>query len=120
VNNRGDVVWEQDGNIYGNLSGQVQQLTFNGQAMQPSINDKQEVVWSQTDGPGHWQIYSNQRGWLTIDATDHMDPAINNAGDVVWAQNGDIYGLMSAACTADLQRNAVAPSISNTGRGGAV
>ncbi|OGW35094.1 MAG: hypothetical protein A2X58_09790, partial [Nitrospirae bacterium GWC2_56_14] len=124
VNNRGDLVWEQNSNIYGNLSGQVQQLTYSGNAMQPSINDKQEVVWSQTNG-GNSQIYSNQRGWLTSDPNDHWDPAINNAGDVVWAQSSivsgwhQLYKLPAGSSTPVQVTNNNAdhwsPSISNTG-----
>ncbi len=133
VNNRGDVVWEQfsyDGsqwftNIWGLISGQLRQLTFlggNNFANGPSINDHQEVVWSQQNGP-NWQIYSNQRGWLTNDPVDHYEPGINNAGDVVWRQLGpgdyQIYKLAAGSGAAvqltNSARSHYYPSISNSG-----
>ncbi len=133
VNNRGDVVWEKrsyDGyqwvaQIWGLISGQLQQLSFpvgNNSAYGPSINDYQEVVWFQKNGP-NYQIYSNQRGWLTSDPTDHTEPGINNAGDVVWSQmdpgGGQIYKLAAGTTTpvavTSNPTNHMFPSISNSG-----
>ena len=86
ANNRGDVVWEQMGQIYGILSGQVTQITYNN-GYHPSINDSGEAVWYQNDfATNRMQLYSNVRGRLTSDANDHYNPSMNNRGDVVWEQ----------------------------------
>jgi tartrate dehydratase beta subunit/fumarate hydratase class I family protein len=129
LNNRGDVVWVQKNNpsnisgpIFGIISGQLVQVAADGS--DPSINDNQEIVWSQLAN-GYWQLYSNRRGYLTTDPADHGSPTINNAGDLVWMQvdgvtgRWQIYKLAAGSSTpVQLTSDAVdhsAPSISNTG-----
>jgi hypothetical protein len=108
INNRGDVVWEQNGQIYGIISGgstsTSTQLTSDpNQHSHPSINDSQEVVWLLSDPVDGGRIYSNMRGFLTpVDGVSRNAPSINNKGDVVWEQYDNpvtgftqIYGLIS-------------------------
>ncbi len=124
LNNRGDVVWEQNGQIYGLLSGQLTQLTMFNNGHQPSINDFGEVVWSQFDPTtGHNQIYSITRGYLTTDQNEHFNPSINSRGDLVWEQpdptNGlnQIYGIINGI-PSQITNNPAwhsQPSISNSG-----
>ena len=71
-----------------------------------SGNDMGEVVWSARDQmTGMHQIYSNIRGQLTSDPTDHYAPSVNNRGDVVWSQydsanmKWQIYGLIGGELT---------------------
>ena len=123
ANNRGDVVWEQMGQIYGILSGQVTQITYNN-GYHPSINDSGEAVWYQNDfATNRMQLYSNVRGRLTSDANDHYNPSMNNRGDVVWEQydpgtgSSQIYGIINevpAQITAGPAMH-IQPSIGNTG-----
>ena len=67
--------------------------------MGSSVNDLGEVVWSENDGTGHWQVYSSTRGKLTNDQNEHLSPSLNNRGDVVYEYTGpagqSIAGLIS-------------------------
>lgn len=71
----------------------------------PEMNDLGEIVWSQYEGTGQNQIYSNIRGRLTSDSVWHGQPSINNLGDVVWVQFDDvtqsmqIFGIIGGALT---------------------
>jgi hypothetical protein len=70
------------------------------QLYESSMNDLGEVVWSQYEqGTGHTQIFSNIRGKLTSDMSEHRNPSINNLGTVVWGQDDNdsstIRGLVS-------------------------
>ena len=124
LNNRGDVVWEQNGQVYGLLSGQLMKLTIASNGQQPSINDFGEVVWVQNDpATGRNQIYSITRGYLTSDQNEHSNPSINNLGDVVWEQAdpmsgwNQIYGIIGGVptqITSDAAWHSQ-PSISNSG-----
>jgi hypothetical protein len=85
INNAGDVVWSQDGNVYGLIGGQMQQLTTSGNAWAMSISNSGEVVWSENTVNGA-RLYSSTRGQLTCDGcpggNDHMMPTGNACGDV--------------------------------------
>ena len=68
-----------------------------------AINDFGEIVWSQANETtgGYTQIFSDRRGQITNEPTDHYYPALNNLGDVVWMQPTQIpqspwavYGLI--------------------------
>ena len=122
LNNRGDVVWVQNGQVYGLLSGQLTQLTIASSGHNPSINDFGEVVWSQLDpATGRLQIYSTTRGYLTTDENEHLNPSINNQGDVVWEQIdpmdgfSKIYGVIGGVPSQITNKPAMQPSISNSG-----
>lgn len=103
-NNRGDLVWIQDGQVHGILSGTPAQLTSGPEYyLRPAINDLQEVVAIQVGDSGA-SIYSSRRGILTGPINDLRAVSLNNRGDVVWEQSDgmtglQIYGIISGVLT---------------------
>jgi len=55
-------------------------------SMRTAINDLGEMLWSELDIYGYFQIHSNKRGQLTFDSSHHEYPALNNYGVLVWQQ----------------------------------
>ncbi|ORJ53140.1 beta-propeller fold lactonase family protein, partial [Geothermobacter hydrogeniphilus] len=88
LNNNGDVVWSQNGEIYLLAAGATAPVAVSGSngGDAPSISDSGEIVFGRYDGSGV-RLYSTLRGQLTGVcplATDHVDPDINSCGDVVF------------------------------------
>jgi len=84
INNSGEVVWEEGGEIWSNTKGRI---TTNG--LHPSINNSGEIVWEYFDG-NDYEIYSNIRGQITDnDVNDNM-PHINDSGAITWLSNNTV------------------------------
>lgn len=109
MNSRGDMVWEDSGQIFSQLAGSSSpvQITsgmeYHGS---PSINDNGEVVWSQQTVSGS-RLFSSTRGQLTgaCPVGMHGEPKINTCGDVVFTVFGSwpvsIYRLGSGVACVD-------------------
>src|SRR6185369_11358688 len=85
INDRGEVVWPQDGgsNIYSNLRGQ---LTSDATGHEPAINNQGDVVFIQSE-----QVYKLAAGSSTpVQVTNntfwHHSPAISDSGEIVWSE----------------------------------
>ncbi|GFO66181.1 putative Ig domain-containing protein [Geomonas paludis] len=114
VNNMGDMVWSEYSNgypggyvLYGRIKGEVVTLANSTNWLgQADINDRGEVVWTQSDNSGESQIYSNLRGQLTSGSLRHDMPSINNRGEIVFRQYDSfqpgppqIYRIAAASTT---------------------
>ena len=84
INNDGEIVWDQDKEIWSNIRGKI------GDGTHPSINDLGEIVWSFNGN-----IFSSVSGQLTFDDDPiavmyDMYPQINNAGEIAFLRNDSI------------------------------
>ena len=65
----------------------------------PSMNNLGDMVWSQKDNGGNWQVYkqgpstNNLRILITSGAVNHERPVISDDGTVAWFQDGTGGGL---------------------------
>lgn len=105
INNRGQVVWNQDGyNVFFYDGKETTQITHDGRQgvashQGPTINDLGQIVWTRYDyGPGpdirDAMLYSGgEIQSLTEGTTRAGPPSINNLTQVVWSQPEQIDGL---------------------------
>ncbi|MHC4167444.1 MAG: hypothetical protein ACYSWQ_10840 [Planctomycetota bacterium] len=83
INNNGEIVWDQDGEIWSNVRGNLALGT------NPSINDLGEVVWTYGGA-----IFSSIHGQMTASGANDLYPQINNLGEIAFLR-GDSVALIS-------------------------
>ena len=83
INNDGEIVWDQDGEIWSSVRGYLALGT------NPSINDLGEVVWTHGG-----DIYSSIHGQMTFGGLTDLYPHINNSGEIAFL-HGDNIALIS-------------------------
>ena len=80
---------QADNQVYSTTRGYL--TSDQNDHLNPSINNRGDVVWEQTDPmSGLNQIYGIIGGvstQITSDAAWHSQPSISNSGEVVWAQS---------------------------------
>ncbi|MGD2093835.1 MAG: hypothetical protein PVH77_02395 [Phycisphaerales bacterium] len=91
INNNGEIVWNQDGEIWSNVRGYIALGT------DPSINDLGEIVWTY-DG----DVFSSIRGQMTFDSLTDLYPQINNLGEIAFLHGDNIAFITIPAPSAIL------------------
>jgi hypothetical protein len=86
INNIGEIVWDQNNEIWSNLRGKI------GSGTNPAINDLGEIVWSYRG-----DIYSTVRGQLTLGEANDLSPQIANNGDIAFVRTSSTPTPIPAA-----------------------
>ncbi len=91
INDRGEVVWVQYNGNYSQIFSSVRgQLTHEDVTHgEPSINNRGDVVYVQSDSQSPLQVYELETGSavsvaVTSDASYHYSAGINDNGEIVW------------------------------------
>jgi hypothetical protein len=78
INNNGEIVWDQDGEIWSNIRGNI------APGIQPSINDLGDIVWIYEGN-----LYSSIYGRMMYGRNDSY-PQINNSGQITFLHGDNI------------------------------
>jgi len=111
--------------VHSSLRGQLTFELVNHQ--EPAINNSGDVVWTQMDPSGFYQIYKLPYSApapiaVTDDFSQHSMAAVSNSGEVIWAQGpgfsdrriySNMRGQLTGECPAGLDHSA--PSINACG-----
>ncbi len=86
INNQGDIVWEQEGQIFLYTDQNIVSITdVADQCKEPMINSRGEIVYAKLEG-SYYQIFSTDRGQITFNNLDHQQPDVNDKGEIIWRE----------------------------------